>query len=76
MLLILYSFYLIYFCKFGGAYQKLNWHIELSLLSFDDFEQVTMFSDAYHFYKTLQNRCGFEGKGEIWVNDILNLGIS
>ncbi|KAK6141191.1 hypothetical protein DH2020_025074 [Rehmannia glutinosa] len=22
------------------------------------------------------NRCGFEGKGEIWVNDILNLGVS
>lgn len=24
----------------------------------------------------MQNRCGFEGKGEIWVNDILNLGVS
>ncbi|KAL0311255.1 UNVERIFIED_CONTAM: hypothetical protein Sangu_2420200 [Sesamum angustifolium] len=22
------------------------------------------------------NRCGFEGKGDIWVNDILNLGVS
>ena len=25
---------------------------------------------------TAQNRCGFEGKGEIWVEDILNLGVS
>lgn len=24
----------------------------------------------------VQNRCGFEGKGDIWVEDILNLGIS
>lgn len=24
----------------------------------------------------MQNRCGFEGKGEIWVGDILNLGVS
>jgi hypothetical protein len=24
----------------------------------------------------VQNRCGFEDKGEIWVKDILNLGVS
>ena len=24
----------------------------------------------------LQNRCGFEEKGDIWVKDILNIGIS
>lgn len=24
----------------------------------------------------MQNRCGFEGKGEIWVENILNLGVS
>lgn len=33
----------------------------------------------YHFFwhsMNAQNRCGFEGKGEIWVEDILNLGVS
>lgn len=28
------------------------------------------------FSQFLQNRCGFEEKGEIWVEDILNLGVS
>lgn len=32
--------------------------------------------DPSDFVRALQNRCGFEGKGEIWVEDILNLGIS
>ena len=28
------------------------------------------------FFFAVQNRCGFEDKGEIWVENILNLGIS
>lgn len=28
------------------------------------------------FMVNLQNRCGFENKGDIWVQDILNLGVS
>ncbi|KAL8464755.1 hypothetical protein ACS0TY_034313 [Phlomoides rotata] len=42
---------------------------EVGVLTEDDIDNVT--SSSFN-----PNRCGFEGKGEIWVNDILNLGIS
>ncbi|KAH6796019.1 hypothetical protein C2S51_037005 [Perilla frutescens var. frutescens] len=42
---------------------------EVGVLTEDDIHFVTAASFN-------PNRCGFEGKGEIWVNDILNLGIS
>ncbi|XAR55345.1 Lycopene beta-cyclase, partial [Bertholletia excelsa] len=43
--------------------------VEVGILTEDDIEQAiaAMFNP---------NRCGFEGKGEIWVEDILNLGVS
>ncbi|KAB1200862.1 hypothetical protein CJ030_MR0G006092 [Morella rubra] len=43
--------------------------VEAGVLVADDIEQVTA-------VKFNPNRCGFEGKGEIWVEDILNLGVS
>ncbi|GFQ07229.1 hypothetical protein PHJA_002867000 [Phtheirospermum japonicum] len=43
--------------------------VEVGVLTEDDIDHVT----TSNFNP---NRCGFEGKGEIWVNDILNLGIS
>ncbi|KAJ4981737.1 hypothetical protein NE237_032574 [Protea cynaroides] len=43
--------------------------VEVGILTEDDVEQITA-------VKFNPNRCGFEGKGEIWVEDILNLGVS
>lgn len=43
--------------------------VEAGVLAEDDIEQAT----AATFNP---NRCGFEKKGEIWVDDILNLGVS
>ncbi|KAF6159123.1 hypothetical protein GIB67_032740 [Kingdonia uniflora] len=43
--------------------------VQVGILTEDDIEQVTS-------AKFNPNRCGFEGKGEIWVEDILNLGVS
>ncbi|KAL3615277.1 hypothetical protein CASFOL_040938 [Castilleja foliolosa] len=43
--------------------------VDVGVLTEDDIDNVT----TSNFNP---NRCGFEGKGEIWVNDILNLGIS
>ncbi|KAK1313870.1 hypothetical protein QJS10_CPA06g01004 [Acorus calamus] len=43
--------------------------VQVGILSEYDIEQATM-------AKFNPNRCGFEGKGDIWVEDILNLGIS
>ncbi|XP_024033030.1 uncharacterized protein LOC21387584 isoform X1 [Morus notabilis] len=43
--------------------------VKVGILGEDDIEQVTA-------VKFNPNRCGFGGKGEIWVEDILNLGIS
>ncbi|KAI3465616.1 hypothetical protein Pfo_022279 [Paulownia fortunei] len=42
--------------------------VEVGVLTEDDIDHVTAASFN-------PNRCGFEGKGEIWVNDILNLGV-
>ncbi|EPS63332.1 hypothetical protein M569_11454, partial [Genlisea aurea] len=43
--------------------------VEVGVISEDDANRVT--SAVFN-----PNRCGFEGKGEIWVTDILNLGVS
>ncbi|KAK2377399.1 receptor protein EIX2 [Trifolium repens] len=43
--------------------------VEVGVLEEDDIEKVTS-------AKFNPNRCGFEKKGDIWVNDILNLGVS
>ncbi|XP_075479804.1 uncharacterized protein LOC142520631 isoform X2 [Primulina tabacum] len=43
--------------------------VKVGILTEDDIDHVTTASFN-------PNRCGFEGKGEIWVNDILNLGVS
>ncbi|KAA3459183.1 Lycopene cyclase-type, FAD-binding protein [Gossypium australe] len=43
--------------------------VEAGILDEDDIEEVTAMSFN-------PNRCGFENKGEIWVEDILNLGVS
>ncbi|XP_065873736.1 uncharacterized protein [Euphorbia lathyris] len=43
--------------------------VEVAILSEDDIEQATS-------VKFNPNRCGFEDKGEIWVEDVLNLGVS
>ncbi|KAJ0113339.1 hypothetical protein Patl1_01961 [Pistacia atlantica] len=43
--------------------------VESGILVEDDIVQVIA-------AKFNPNRCGFEGKGEIWVEDILNLGVS
>lgn len=43
--------------------------VEAGVLVEDDIEEATA-------KKFNPNRCGFEGKGEIWVEDILNLGVS
>ncbi|XP_031489938.1 uncharacterized protein LOC116257383 isoform X5 [Nymphaea colorata] len=43
--------------------------VEAGILLENDIEQVTV-------AKFNPNRCGFEGKGDIWVEDILNLGVS
>ncbi|PPS16245.1 hypothetical protein GOBAR_AA04329 [Gossypium barbadense] len=42
--------------------------VEAGILDEDDIEEVTAVSFN-------PNRCGFENKGEIWVEDILNLGV-
>ncbi|XP_019434098.1 PREDICTED: uncharacterized protein LOC109340810 isoform X1 [Lupinus angustifolius] len=42
---------------------------EVGVLEEDDIERVTS-------VKCNPNRCGFERKGDIWVKDILNLGVS
>ncbi|KAL2973421.1 hypothetical protein AAZX31_14G044700 [Glycine max] len=43
--------------------------VEVGVLEEDDIERATA-------VKFNPNRCGFERKGDIWVNDILNLGVS
>ncbi|CAN1220127.1 hypothetical protein LINPERPRIM_LOCUS1800 [Linum perenne] len=43
--------------------------VEVGVLTDEDIEQAT----AVNFNP---NRCGFEDKGEIWVENILNLGVS
>ncbi|EOX93300.1 Lycopene beta/epsilon cyclase protein isoform 3 [Theobroma cacao] len=43
--------------------------VEAGILNENDIEEATAVSFN-------PNRCGFENKGEIWVEDILNLGIS
>ncbi|XP_009365089.2 uncharacterized protein LOC103954962 isoform X2 [Pyrus x bretschneideri] len=43
--------------------------VEIGVLLEGDIEEVTA-------AKFNPNRCGFEGKGDIWVEDILNLGVS
>ncbi|KAL2557170.1 Lycopene beta/epsilon cyclase protein [Forsythia ovata] len=43
--------------------------VEVGILAEDDIDHVT--SSSFN-----PNRCGFEGRGEIWVHDILNLGVS
>ncbi|XP_050381550.1 uncharacterized protein LOC126798585 isoform X2 [Argentina anserina] len=43
--------------------------VEIGILEEDEIEQATAM-------KFNPNRCGFEGKGDIWVEDILNLGVS
>ncbi|KAF5741419.1 hypothetical protein HS088_TW10G00416 [Tripterygium wilfordii] len=43
--------------------------VEVGVLLEDDIKESTA-------VKFNPNRCGFEGKGEIWVEDILNLGVS
>ncbi|KAG9135339.1 hypothetical protein Leryth_026628 [Lithospermum erythrorhizon] len=43
--------------------------VEVGILTYEDIEQATVTNFN-------PNRCGFEGKGEIWVEDILNLGVS
>ncbi|XP_039030131.1 uncharacterized protein LOC120164494 isoform X2 [Hibiscus syriacus] len=43
--------------------------VEASILNENDIEEATAVSFN-------PNRCGFENKGEIWVEDILNLGVS
>lgn len=43
--------------------------VEIGILAEDEIEQATA-------TKFNPNRCGFEGKGDIWVEDILNLGVS
>ncbi|KAL8144680.1 hypothetical protein AgCh_003032 [Apium graveolens] len=43
--------------------------VEVGILQEEDIEDAT--SATFN-----PNRCGFEGKGEIWVENILNLGVS
>ncbi|XP_027332344.1 uncharacterized protein LOC113847436 isoform X2 [Abrus precatorius] len=43
--------------------------VEVGILEEDDIERATA-------VKFNPNRCGFERKGDMWVNDILNLGVS
>ncbi|KAJ0880506.1 putative lycopene beta-cyclase [Helianthus annuus] len=43
--------------------------VEVGVLTEDDIEQAT--TSVFN-----PNRCGFESKGEIWVSNILNLGVS
>ncbi|KAK1353614.1 Glycerol-3-phosphate dehydrogenase [NAD(+)] 1 [Heracleum sosnowskyi] len=43
--------------------------VEVGILEEEDIEHAT--SATFN-----PNRCGFEGKGEIWVENILNLGVS
>ncbi|GMG98700.1 hypothetical protein Nepgr_000540 [Nepenthes gracilis] len=43
--------------------------VKVGILLEEDIEQATAI-------KFNPNRCGFAGKGEIWVEDILNIGIS
>ncbi|XP_075479803.1 uncharacterized protein LOC142520631 isoform X1 [Primulina tabacum] len=46
--------------------------VKVGILTEDDIDHVTTAS----FNPVWSQICGFEGKGEIWVNDILNLGVS
>ncbi|XP_022859436.1 uncharacterized protein LOC111380178 [Olea europaea var. sylvestris] len=43
--------------------------VEVGILAEDDIDHAI--SSSFN-----PNRCGFEGRGEIWVRDILNLGVS
>uniref|UniRef100_A0A9I9DIM8 Uncharacterized protein n=1 Tax=Cucumis melo TaxID=3656 RepID=A0A9I9DIM8_CUCME len=43
--------------------------VEVGVITEDEIEQATAM-------KFNPNRCAFEGKGEIWVENILNLGVS
>ncbi|KAF7815389.1 lycopene beta/epsilon cyclase [Senna tora] len=43
--------------------------VEVGILEENDIERATA-------VKFNPNRCGFQGKGDIWVEDILNLGVS
>ncbi|KAM0943101.1 putative lycopene beta-cyclase [Dioscorea sansibarensis] len=43
--------------------------VDVGILSEDEIEQIMT-------VKFNPNRCGFEKKGDIWVEDILNLGVS
>ncbi|MFS7980188.1 putative lycopene beta-cyclase [Helianthus anomalus] len=43
--------------------------VDVGVLTEDDIEQAT--TSVFN-----PNRCGFESKGEIWVSNILNLGVS
>ncbi|XP_076915976.1 uncharacterized protein LOC143575501 [Bidens hawaiensis] len=43
--------------------------VEVGILTEDDIDQAT--TSVFN-----PNRCGFESKGEIWVSNILNLGVS
>nr|QTZ19486.1 lycopene [Bixa orellana] len=43
--------------------------VEVGVLDLEDIDQAT--ARAFN-----PNRCGFENKGEVWVEDILNLGVS
>ncbi|KAI9116766.1 hypothetical protein K1719_012132 [Acacia pycnantha] len=49
--------------------KELSELVEVGVLEEDDIERATA-------VKFNPNRCGFQGKGDIWVEDILNLGVS
>ncbi|XP_028806090.1 uncharacterized protein LOC114760942 [Neltuma alba] len=49
--------------------KELSELVEVGVLEQDDIERATA-------VKFNPNRCGFQGKGDIWVEDILNLGVS
>ncbi|WVY89894.1 hypothetical protein V8G54_035408 [Vigna mungo] len=55
--------------------------VEVGVLEEDDIERATAVKFNPVIPELLQfscqsNRCGFERKGDIWVSDILNLGVS
>ncbi|KAJ8443403.1 hypothetical protein Cgig2_018836 [Carnegiea gigantea] len=65
-------------CRFPFYQREQEWNIsrkellelvKVGILDEDDIEEII----AAEFNP---NRCGFEEKGDIWVKDILNLGIS
>jgi hypothetical protein len=47
-----------------------------ALLSTNSSFPFIIYLFIYLFIFAVQNRCGFEDKGEIWVENILHLGIS